>query len=129
MATTITSSSGAPAVASMPTLPTTLSIWDAMKKSVFFVYQKMEEVGEGVAWFIGLDESKFQYIIDEMTEEEMAVARAIDRKRRIERGEPVPDIVSLTDINVHLPGDPFAPDDSNATTEPAVPKSSNEELV
>ena len=88
------------------------------------ILEKMEEVGEGVAWFIGLDESKFQHYIsksfqqsqicyllyipirlnlhlqsvfwiiilwtlDEMTEEEKAVAKAIDNTRRRERGEPI----------------------------------------
>ena len=47
-------------------------------------------IGESVAWFIGLDESKFQYIIDGMSEEELMIAKAIDIKRRRERGENIP---------------------------------------
>ena len=30
-----------------------------------YILRRMEEVGEGVAWIIGIDESKFQYIISE----------------------------------------------------------------
>ena len=27
-----------------------------------FILRRMEDIGEGVAWFLGLDESKFQYL-------------------------------------------------------------------
>jgi hypothetical protein len=44
----------------------------------------METVGEVVANVLGLNESKFQYVIDQMTEEDWAIAKEVHEKRLIE---------------------------------------------
>ncbi len=41
-------------------------------------------VGEGVASVIGLDDSRFQDVLDNMTEEEMAAAEAVNKEREQE---------------------------------------------
>ena len=42
------------------------SLWGKLYIMGTFILRRMEDVGEGVAWFLGLDESKFQYIISEI---------------------------------------------------------------
>ena len=41
------------------------SWWGRLSIVGTYILRRMEEVGEGVAWIIGIDESKFQYIISE----------------------------------------------------------------
>lgn len=45
-----------------------------------------ETIGEVVANVLGLNESKYQYVIDGMTEEDWKVAREIQAKRQREEG-------------------------------------------
>jgi hypothetical protein len=48
------------------------------------VFHGMELVGEVVANFLGLNDSKYQYVLDNMTEEEWRIAREVHRKREEE---------------------------------------------
>lgn len=47
----------------------------------------METVGEVVANVLGLNESKFQYVIDSMTEEDWNVAREVQAQRQREEAD------------------------------------------
>lgn len=44
----------------------------------------VEYVGAGVATFLGLNESQFQYVIDQMSEEDWKVAREVHARRELE---------------------------------------------
>ena len=52
-----------------------------------FIFRGMEWVGEGVVSVLGLDNSRFQDVLDGMTEEEMEIARAVQRQREQEEKE------------------------------------------
>ena len=56
------------------------------------VLQVMESIGEVVANLLGLNESKFQYIIDGMSEEEWEVARQVQAERLREEGMSAQDV-------------------------------------
>jgi hypothetical protein len=59
--------------------------------------QVMESIGEVVANLLGLNESKFQYVIDGMTEEEWEVARQVQAERLREEGVSAPDVETAVD--------------------------------
>jgi len=61
------------------------------------VLQVMESIGEVVANLLGLNESKFQYVIDGMTEEEWEVARQVQAERLREEGVSAPDVETAVD--------------------------------
>lgn len=62
------------------------------------VFAGMEWVGEGVVSLLGLDESRFQDVLDGMDEDEMAAARAVNAKRQEEYRQmgiiTEPDVIS-----------------------------------
>jgi len=47
----------------------------------WWIFQKLEAAGEFVASVLGLDESKYQYVIDSMTEEDWKIARMTEARR------------------------------------------------
>lgn len=58
----------------------------------------VEYVGEIVATFLGLNESKYQYVMDQMTEEDWRIAREIHAKRECQdslRQPLTPDAVEV----------------------------------
>ena len=48
------------------------------------VFDSIEYVGEGVVSFLGLDDSRYQDVLDNMTEEEMNTARQVHEEREAE---------------------------------------------
>ena len=53
----------------------------------------LQDVGEVVASLLGLNESKFQYVIDNMTEEDWRIAREVQRRREAElENKPIADM-------------------------------------
>jgi len=57
----------------------------------------MESVGEVVANILGLNESKFQYVLDGMTEEDWKVAREVQAARQREDAEKGGDVETAAD--------------------------------
>ncbi len=47
----------------------------------WWVFAKLQAAGEMVASVLGLDDSKYQYVIDSMTEEDWKIARAVEARR------------------------------------------------
>jgi len=47
----------------------------------WWIFQKLEAAGEFVASVLGLDDSKYQYVIDSMTEEDWKIARMTEARR------------------------------------------------
>ncbi len=52
-----------------------LKIWG------WWIFEQLQVAGEIVASVIGLNDSKFQYVIDNMTEEDWKIARAHEARR------------------------------------------------
>lgn len=63
--------------------------WKGLKSLGLNIFTMLQNVGEGVADFLGLNDSKFQYVIDAMTEEDWRKAREVDKSRRRQLGEVI----------------------------------------
>ena len=61
-----------------------LSSWENVKYGSWRVFLVMQGIGEVIANILGLNDSKFQYVIDNMTEEDWKVARAVQARREAE---------------------------------------------
>ncbi len=48
------------------------------------IFDTVEAIGEGVVSVLGLDDSRYQDVLDGMTEEEMEIAERINREREQE---------------------------------------------
>ena len=55
--------------------------WEAIKSTSWRIFVVLQDVGEVVASVLGLNDSKFQYVIDNMSEEDWRVAREVNRRR------------------------------------------------
>ena len=65
--------------------------WKGLKSLGLNIFAALQNVGEGVADFLGLNDSKFQYVIDTMTEEDWRKAEEVDKTRRRQLGEVIVD--------------------------------------
>ena len=55
--------------------------WEVVKVWGFWTIERISDVGEVVANVLGLNNSKFQYVIDSMSEEDWKIARAVQAQR------------------------------------------------
>jgi hypothetical protein len=65
-------------------------MWEGITWAINKLIGGAEYVGEIVANVIGLNESKFQYVMDSMTEEEWAEARRINDLRQAQDSRSMP---------------------------------------
>ena len=69
------------------------STWETIKSTSWRIFVVLQDVGEVVASLLGLNESKFQYVIDNMTEEDWRIAREVQRRREAElENKPIADM-------------------------------------
>ena len=67
--------------------------WETIKAASWRIFVVLQDVGEVVASVLGLNESKFQYVINNMTEEDWRVAREVQRRREAElANKPIADM-------------------------------------
>jgi hypothetical protein len=84
--TSTASSSEENAVGTAPEQPGTVwgidrAIWDRARLLCFSVFYTMEYIGETVVSVLGLDESRYQYVMDGMDERDWEVARAVQARK------------------------------------------------
>ena len=71
--------------------------WDVLKATGYRVFIALQNVGEVVASILGLNESKFQYVIDNMTEEDWRIAKEVQKRREAElENKPIADMEGAT---------------------------------
>ena len=67
---------------------TTLSAYDRVISGLYWLGTKiffgMESVGNVVVSILGLDQSRYQYVIDGMTQEDWKIAKEVQQKRDLE---------------------------------------------
>lgn len=68
----------------MAAVPATRTMWDSMRWLGGKALEGIEYIGETVASIIGLDDSRFQYVIDGMDENDWETARKVDSERKKE---------------------------------------------
>ena len=66
---------------SMETADQLQSTLESLQSWGWFIFGKLQDAGEVVANVIGLNNSKFQYVLDSMTEEDWKIARAVQAQR------------------------------------------------
>jgi hypothetical protein len=68
---------------SVPTGQTTLTarIWSCAKWTGLKIFNTMDAIGEVVCHVLGLDDSRYQYVIDGMDENDWRVAREVQAKK------------------------------------------------
>lgn len=69
-----------------PELPATVwgidrAIWNRARLLCFSAFYTMEYIGEAVVSALGLDESRYQYVIDGMDERDWEIAREVQARK------------------------------------------------
>jgi phenylpyruvate tautomerase PptA (4-oxalocrotonate tautomerase family) len=62
-----------------------LKTWENVKVGGWNVFLFMQGIGEVIASILGLNESKFQYVIDNMSDEDWKIAREVQARREREQ--------------------------------------------
>ena len=76
--------------------------WEIIKYGGWKVFLGMQTIGEIIASILGLNHSKYQWVIDNMTEEDWKIAREVHRRKEAARlNQPINDMegaVAVTEL-------------------------------
>jgi hypothetical protein len=106
-----------------------IQVWRGLQQFGSLIIERLEGIGETIADVIGLDDSKFQYVADSMTDEDWERARAVQQQREEEdvilRISSTMNALESGDITIDTPTS-SSTDEANTTTSTNVNESSKE---
>lgn len=74
--------------------------WENVKWGSWKVFIGMQAVGEILASILGLNHSKYQWVIDNMSEDDWKIAREVHRRKEAARlNQPLNDMEGATAVN------------------------------